>query len=618
MDTLSKKYLLVAAIDFGTTYSGYAFSFRGDYMKNPLKISTNVWTANSRNLLSPKVPTSVLFDPNKQFHSFGFDAEEKYADLALGDKANDWYFFSKFKMTLYNQKTINRNFEIVADNGKMLSAMTVFSSCIKYLVDHLLEVCNDQVIGLDKEKGSDRFTASETEMDDDQDVQLADDSNSYRNSGLQKSDIRWVLTVPAIWNDAAKQFMREAAEKAGIASDQLLIALEPEAASIFCQTLQIKILAESADGLGPFQPGDKYLILDAGGGTIDITVHKVHSDGTLRELHAASGGDWGGTKVDKAFYDLLVNIVGKSVMREVDRNDKSDYLDLFREFEVKKRKFNPGMTDHITMKVPLAMCEIYEKERGRTIKEAIDVKSAYNGKISWVRDKMRIEADLAKGFFSDSCKKIGKHLEKMFSYPVIKNVSNILMVGGYSESPILQDYIKKKFAEKKVIIPSEPGLAILKGAVMFGFKPHVIAERICRYTYGCSMSVPFIRGVHPLDKRYITDHGTENCVDVFEKFAEIGEPIKTYEPQYETARVPADRKQKEITTRVFASVEENPKYVTDKSCVYLGTIKIPLVEAEGLDRRVRLKIFISGTEIEVEAEEENTSDTMLAKLEFLG
>ena len=31
--------------------------------------------------------------------------------------------------------------------------------------------------------------------------------------GLNEGDIHWVLTVPAIWNDSAKQFMREAASK---------------------------------------------------------------------------------------------------------------------------------------------------------------------------------------------------------------------------------------------------------------------------------------------------------------------------------------------------------------------------------------------------------------------
>ena len=30
--------LVVAAIDFGTTYSGYAYSFKSEYEKNPLKV----------------------------------------------------------------------------------------------------------------------------------------------------------------------------------------------------------------------------------------------------------------------------------------------------------------------------------------------------------------------------------------------------------------------------------------------------------------------------------------------------------------------------------------------------------------------------------------------------
>ena len=33
-----------------------------------------------------------------------------------------------------------------------------------------------------------------------------------RGQDIDESDIQWVLTVPAIWNDAAKQFMRLAGE----------------------------------------------------------------------------------------------------------------------------------------------------------------------------------------------------------------------------------------------------------------------------------------------------------------------------------------------------------------------------------------------------------------------
>lgn len=57
-------------------------------------------------------------------------------------------------------------------------------------------------------------------------------------------DVRWVITVPAIWRSSAKQLMRQAAYEAGLGSDripqQILIALEPEAASLFCRQLKVK------------------------------------------------------------------------------------------------------------------------------------------------------------------------------------------------------------------------------------------------------------------------------------------------------------------------------------------------------------------------------------------
>ena len=47
------------------------------------------------------------------------------------------------------------------------------------------------------------------------------------------------------------------------------------------------------------------------GGTVDITVHEVVAGGHLKELHKASGGAWGGTQVDDAFYQFLVRLFGK-------------------------------------------------------------------------------------------------------------------------------------------------------------------------------------------------------------------------------------------------------------------------------------------------------------------
>uniref|UniRef100_K1RRW5 Heat shock 70 kDa protein 12B n=1 Tax=Magallana gigas TaxID=29159 RepID=K1RRW5_MAGGI len=169
--------LLVAAIDFGTTFSGYAFSLLHEYKKDPLKISTATWTAGSGGLVSLKTSTCVLFDSKQTFHSFGYEAEEKYSNLALDEKHLDWFYFSRFKMILYNKKDLTRETLIEDDKGKKMKAIKVFSSAIGYLRDHLMTECKKQM------------------------------------SGIEESDVMWVLTVPAIWDDKSKQFMREAAEK---------------------------------------------------------------------------------------------------------------------------------------------------------------------------------------------------------------------------------------------------------------------------------------------------------------------------------------------------------------------------------------------------------------------
>ena len=82
-------------------------------------------------------------------------------------------------------------------------------------------------------------------------------------------------------------------------------------------------------------------------------------------------------------------------------------------------------------------------------------------------------------------------MQQLIDNDQLKDVSNIVLVGGYAESKLLQDCIKSKFSSKTVIIPNQPGLAVLKGAVIFGHDPSIIAERICRYTYGIGCSLPF-------------------------------------------------------------------------------------------------------------------------------
>lgn len=93
---------------------------------------------------------------------------------------------------------------------------------------------------------------------------------------IQKNKIRWVLTVPALWTEDQKQFMRRAALQAGIISElssaNLMLCLEPEGASIQCRN-------DAEDQLKEHMvKGSVVMVLDCGGGTVDITVHKLKCD----------------------------------------------------------------------------------------------------------------------------------------------------------------------------------------------------------------------------------------------------------------------------------------------------------------------------------------------------
>lgn len=91
------KHKTVAAIDFGTSYSGYAFSSQ----ENPLEVVTGKWKTNSSELLeSLKTPTSLLFKSNGLVESFGYEAEQKFKALVEENKHHDYRFFYQIKKEL--------------------------------------------------------------------------------------------------------------------------------------------------------------------------------------------------------------------------------------------------------------------------------------------------------------------------------------------------------------------------------------------------------------------------------------------------------------------------------------------------------------------------------------
>ena len=95
------SYVLVAAVDFGTTYSGYAFSFKND--PDAVRMNKN-WGA-SLGLQQFKTPTCVLLNPQGEFVAFGFQAEKQYGEILETDEyGGAWSLFRHFKMILHHKQ----------------------------------------------------------------------------------------------------------------------------------------------------------------------------------------------------------------------------------------------------------------------------------------------------------------------------------------------------------------------------------------------------------------------------------------------------------------------------------------------------------------------------------
>ncbi|WAR31396.1 HS12A-like protein, partial [Mya arenaria] len=343
---------------------------------------------------------------------------------------------------------------------------------------------------------------------------------------------------------------------AGIDTSRLKLALEPEAASIWCESHS----AEASIALAG--TGTCYMVVDLGGGTADISVHERKADGTLREIHRASGGDWGGTNVDNNFIGLLEEVYGSERMHELKTKFQDDYLELLREFEAKKLAFQPNH-GKLSLKLPESLH-----------KSANPGVTKYKDKMEVQPGKIRIEAkNFASLFFDDIITKIANHLKELFKQPKLRSVQTIILVGGFAECGYLQEEVKAEFREKQLIVPEDPGMSVLKGAVKFGHFPLIVTSRIMKYTYGIEIHRVFDEKKHkhikPVYNEKAKCHFIENYFSVF---VSVDEEMKTdakFTQMFEQ-RYGSDR----TLINIFRSTLKDPSLVTEPESEKVGTVDI--------------------------------------------
>src|SRR3954466_3408630 len=84
-----------------------------------------------------------------------------------------------------------------------------------------------------------------------------------QGSGYLEDQIRWCLTIPAIWDDQEKQLMRDAAEEAGLpaVADRLLLTIEPEAAALHCEAHLARVLDAQGEQVNPLEAGRRFTVV---------------------------------------------------------------------------------------------------------------------------------------------------------------------------------------------------------------------------------------------------------------------------------------------------------------------------------------------------------------------
>ncbi|XP_071140602.1 heat shock 70 kDa protein 12B-like [Mytilus edulis] len=572
----SRNYLMVAAIDFGTTYSGYSFSMRNEFAKDPLQIHTAMW--KTRHCTSVKTPTCLLLDGKREFVAFGYDAENQWAELLLEEEHADYLYFERFKMNLHNNKNITSSMMLEDITGtKRMPAFDVFKLSIKFLVTHLLDLLKT------------------------------------RGNIVQQDEVQWVLTVPAIWTDKAKRFMRSCAEAAGIQTKNLIVALEPETASIFCQYLPTERLNGSVPGFAMTSEGTEYMVVDLGGGTADITVHQKVANGRLKEIHRAMGNDCGGTSVDRRFFDLCEKIFGDKIMKSLKEESPLAYLDLVREFEIVKKTLEtkkPKVTITIPFVALNTMCqEVHKKDLQSVLKS-----SSYSEEIKLTHDKIRMSLEFFKDLYIPSINNVITLMKEILGEKTLKGVTHLLLVGGFSDCQFIKDAVNTEFPEKRIIIPEEASLSVLRGAVLFGHKPEYIQSRIMRCSYGVKTNVPWDNRKYD-EKHYVVMEKEERCDNIFSLIVGKDDSVEAGMLVKKSFFTPFKHQDK-MDIMVYVSEEATPGYI-DERCSLLCTPTITFSDTCEDQRWVDVEFVLGNTEIDLKAHDRMSGEAISAKFNLI-
>ena len=417
--------------------------------------------------------------------------------------------------------------------------------------------------------------------------------------------------------------------------DKLSLALEPESAAIFCQNMSQDQKAKYCTATLPFRAGSLgYLVVDIGGGTVDISALRVssRSDGNSEAIHPPTGSDFGGSRVNKEFETFLENAVndpGFSKYVDTDNRTtnvthKADLNYLIRStFEKQKKLFGrKGRAGaKVVVTLPFTFLQVYESDLQNGLKQ-------YSEEIKLLRQELRISSSMMVRFFQPIVDGLLHNIAKALDDVEVK-IKTIYLVGGFGGCQYIYQAISEKFGgQYKYITPARPDYAIVCGAVLFRHNPDFVHSRKMDATYGVSCADLFNPLIHDPKYKYTDDDDEERCSKLFSTIVERGDVISTGEVLCATYH-PGAHNQKQLSFSIYSSYEKDVWYVTGKrgkgersikkaEVHQIGTFTVDMPILTGdKSRKVDVTFDFSHTEIQAKGKDRTSQNEVKTVLDFL-
>ena len=418
------EFNIKVGIDFGSTSSGYYIIF------DPL---------DEKDIKYDVISSQILLDKTDKIGlRIGENAYERFK---VENNKTNFLYFTAFKRNL--DPKINKNLVKSDFPGDEIE--------LKIVIKEFMKKMREEAEGKIKE----------------------------RKSNYNLNEIKWIITIPPLWDIKGKKIMEEAAKKVGMAN--LDVILEPEASSLSLFKEDNKIINE-------YIKKDKtFLIVDAGGYTVDFSANRILDDNNLEQLMIPVSIVNGSSLINEKIFNILKRFVGEEKVKNVDYQNIKTTLDYIEE-----KKKEVDLNEGGNLKLDIRPFDIYCKSES-FFSYILSIYYSSPDYCTQIIDGKELTYDnnallIPKKYISEIINQLITNILFYVDHLLAKldHIDLIVFTGGFSTNKIFREKIEeyKKGHNSEIIFMEEPQMTVMKGAALFGLKPTQILKRIIPITIG--------------------------------------------------------------------------------------------------------------------------------------